>query len=55
MEGRGGFECLVPPGEFTATILSEDFSVPLLVDSEIFKGGVRLVCLFVRSFDCLES
>lgn len=51
MEGRGGFECLVPLGEFTATILSEDFSAPLLVDSEIFKGGGEsgwFVCLSVH-------
>lgn len=52
--GEGGWLLVFGPlGDFSATILSEDFSAPLLVDSEIWGawGG----CLAVRSFDCLES
>lgn len=47
---HGVGQCLVfgPPKVFTATVLSEDFSAPLLVDSEIFRGGgIWFVCSFV--------
>lgn len=47
LHGGGGLLVFGPPREFTAAVMSEDFSAPLLEDSEIGGGG-GLVCLFVR-------